>query len=95
MTLISPVTFVGGFVNGMGRLPCTPVELQEAPSTTQDAAAILTIIAFILWHGSPTFFSVNLKPTICLGPIDRGARVDPCQILLATPGRPTPQILIL
>ena len=55
MTLISPVTFVGGFVNGMGRLPCTPLELQEAPSTTQDAAAILTIIAFILWHGSPTF----------------------------------------
>lgn len=79
-------------MNGMGRLPCTPVELQETPNTIQDAAAILTIIAFIPGNGIPTPGGVNFKLGISLGPLDRSARVDPCQIPLAKPGHFMPKI---
>lgn len=80
VTSISPVKLVGGFVNGMGKLPCTPVELQDAPNITQDAAIRLAMVLFIPGHGIPGNPGVNFKPAISLGAIDRGAKVDPCQI---------------
>ena len=70
-------------MNGMGRLPCSPVELQETPNTTQDAAANPTIIFFIQNKGKCSGLRVNGNPVILLRCIDSGVKVDPCQITLA------------
>ena len=59
MTAISPFTLVGGFVNGIGRLPLSPAELQDTPNKTQDTAAKLIRIAFISRELSLYLFNVN------------------------------------